>query len=156
MNINATLIAQIIVFLVLVWFTMKFIWPPVSKALDERAKKIAEGLAAAEEGHKQLAEASKLAEGEIHKAREEAASILANADRIRHETIEKAKIEAADDVQAMMAKARQNIELEETRARDELRNRVALLAVLGAERILQREISYKDNERLLDALKEEL
>lgn len=156
MNINATLIAQIIVFLVLVWFTMKFIWPPVIQALDERSKKIAEGLAAAEEGHKQLAEASKLAEGEVHKAREQAASILANADKVRHETIENAKSEAAAEAQVLMDKARVSIELEASRAKDVLRDRVASLAVLGAERILRREIDAKAHADLLSALQQEL
>jgi len=155
-NINATLIAQIIVFLVLVWFTMKFIWPPVIQALDERSKKIAEGLAAAEEGHKQLAQASKLAEGEVHKAREQAAAILANADKVRHETIEKAKSDATAEAQALMDKAKVSIELEASRAKDVLRDRVASLAVLGAERILRREIDAKAHADLLSALQQEL
>ena len=156
MNINATLIAQIVAFLLLVLFTMKFIWPPIMAALDERAKKIADGLAAAEQGHQQLADASKLAEAEVHKARLQAAELLATTDKARHEMIEQAKVDAADEARKLIEKAKANIELEISRAKEALRDHVAALAVNGAERILRREIDAKSHADLLTALQQEL
>lgn len=156
MNINATLIAQIIAFLLLVIFTMKVIWPPVMKALDERAKKIADGLEAAEEGHKQLAEASKNADAEILKARQEAAEILSTTDKTRQDMLEDARKDAADEARKMIEKAKSNIELETTRAKEALRDQVAKLAVSGAERILRREVDAKAHSDLLEALQQEL
>lgn len=156
MNINATLIAQIIAFLVLVFFTMKVIWPPVMKALDERAKKIADGLAAAEEGHKQLNDASKLADAEIQKAKQQAAEILSTTDKTRQEMLEEAKTDATEEARKMIEKAKSNIELETSRAKDALRDQVAQLAVAGAERILRREVDAKSHADLLQALQQEL
>lgn len=156
MNINATLIAQIIAFLLLVLFTMKFIWPPVLKALDERAKKIADGLAAAEQGHLQLADAAKLADVEIQKARQQASEILVGTDRMRREMIESAKTDAAEEVRQMMDKAKTNLELEVAKARDALRDHLASLVITGAEKILRREINPATHADLLAALQQEL
>ena len=156
MNINATLIAQMLAFFVLVMFTMKVIWPPVVKALDERAKKIGDGLAAAEQGHQKLADASKLADAEIHKARLQAADILTSTDRTRQEMIEQAKLEASEEVRMMIEKAKANIELETSRAKDALRDHLSSLVVSGAERILRREIDVKAHSDLLLALQQEL
>ena len=156
MNINATLFAQMTAFLVLVLFTMKFIWPPVLKALNDRTKKISDGLAAAEEGHRQLADAGKLADAEIHKARKQAADILANAEKDRHQRIEQSKLDAAEEAQKMIEKAKSNIELELSRVKDALRDHLAALVVSGAERILRREVDAKAHSDILTALQQEL
>ena len=156
MNINATLIAQLIVFGILVWFTMKFIWPPVIKALDERANKIAEGLAAAERGKSDFEQAEKRVAAMLAEGRQQVAEMVANADKRAAEIMEAAKQQASDEAAKILAQARADVAQEANRAREALRNQVGILAVKGAEQILRREIDANAHSDLLGALKQEL
>jgi F-type H+-transporting ATPase subunit b len=155
-TINATLIAQMIVFLILIWFTMKFIWPPLTKAMDERAKRIAEGLSAAEKARKDLADADARVADEIRKARTEATSIIDKAHQQANQIIEKAKQDAIVEATRQKATAAADIESMAHRAREELRGQVASLAVSGAEKILKREIDANAHKALLDQLVAEM
>lgn len=156
MNLNATLLAQVIVFLILGWFTMKFVWPPIMQALDERARKIADGLAAADKAKTDLANAEKKAVEELRMARESATDLRSGAERQAGQLIEEARAEAAK----IIAQAREAAELEAgtaaQRAKEALREQVAVLAVAGAERILRREINAQVHADLLANLKQEL
>lgn len=152
MNLNATLIGQSITFLVFVWFCMKYIWPPLMRALEERRRKIADGLAAAERGRHEQELAAKRAAEVIHEAKERAAEIIARAERRAAEIVDEAKAEARAEGERILAAARAEIEQEINRAREELRRQVAALAVAGAERILEREVDEKAHARLLDEL----
>lgn len=156
MNINATLIAQLIVFGILVWFTMKFIWPPVIRALDERANKIAEGLAAAERGKSDFEQAEKRVAAILAEGRQQVAEMVANADKRAAEIMEAAKQQASDEAAKILAQARADVAQEANRAREALRNQVGILAVKGAEQILRREIDANAHAELLGALKQEL
>lgn len=156
MNINATLIAQLIVFGILVWFTMKFIWPPVIKALDERANRIAEGLAAAERGKSDFEQAEKRVAAILAEGRQQVAEMVANADKRAAEIMEAAKQQASDEAAKILAQARADVAQEANRAREALRNQVGILAVKGAEQILRREIDANAHSDLLGALKQEL
>jgi F-type H+-transporting ATPase subunit b len=155
-SINATLIAQMIVFLILIWFTMKFIWPPLTKAMDDRAKRIAEGLSAAERARKELADADARVADEIKKARSEAMSIIDKAHQQATQIIEKAKQDAIVEATRQKATAAADIESMTHRAREELRGQVASLAVSGAEKILKREIDANAHKALLDQLVAEM
>jgi F-type H+-transporting ATPase subunit b len=155
-SINATLIAQMIVFLILIWFTMKFIWPPLTKAMDDRAKRIAEGLSAAERARKELAAADVLVAEEIRKARTEAMSIIDKAHQQANQIIDKAKQDAIVEATRQKATAAADIENMTHRAREELRGQVATLAVSGAEKILKREIDANAHRALLDQLVAEM
>ncbi len=156
MNLNATLFAQLGVFFILAWFTMKFVWPPIMKALDERAQKIADGLAAADKAKSELAHAEKKVVDEMRKARESATDVRAGAEKQGAQLIEEARAEAA----RIVAQAREAAEAEATvaaqRAKETLREQVAQLAVAGAERILRREINAQVHADLLANLKSEL
>lgn len=156
MNINATLFAQIVVFAILVWFTMKFIWPPIAKALDERAAKITDGLAAADKAKSELAVANKRVEEELSKSRNESATRLADAERRAQTMIEEAKARANDEAAKIVDAARQEAEQQVVKARESLREEVAALAVKGAEQILQREVDAKAHADMLGRLKAEL
>jgi F-type H+-transporting ATPase subunit b len=155
-NINATLFAQAIVFAILVWFTMKFVWPPIAKALDERALKIAEGLAASEKAKTELSVANKRVEEELSKSRNESATRLADAERRAQALIEEAKARASEEAAKIVAAARQEAEQQVVKAREALREDVATLAVKGAEQILQREVNAAVHSELLGRLKTEL
>jgi F-type H+-transporting ATPase subunit b len=155
-TINATLIAQMLVFLVLIWFTMKFIWPPLMTAMDERTKRIAEGLSAAEKARKDLADADARVAEEIKKARAEATVIIDKAHQQANQIIEKAKQDAIVEAQRQKATAAADIESMAHRAREELRGQVASLAVSGAEKILKREIDANAHKALLDQLVAEM
>jgi len=155
-TINVTLIAQMIVFLILIWFTMKFIWPPLTAAMDERAKRIAEGLSAAEKARKDLADADARVAEEIKKARVEATSIIDKAHQQANQIIEKAKQDAVVEAMRQKATAAADIESMTHRAREELRGQVAALAVTGAEKILKREIDANAHKALLDQLVAEM
>jgi F-type H+-transporting ATPase subunit b len=155
-TINATLIAQMIVFLILIWFTMKFIWPPLTKAMDDRAKRIAEGLSAAEKARKDLADADARVAEEIKKARVEATSIIDKAHQQANQIVEKAKQDAVVEAMRQKATAAADIESMTHRAREELRGQVAALAVTGAEKILKREIDANAHKALLDQLVAEM
>ena len=156
MSINATLIFQMIVFAILVWFTMKFVWPPITAALDERAKKIADGLSAADKAKAELAQANKRVEEQLSAARNDAAQRLADAERLAQSMIEEAKGRANDEGAKIVAAARAEAEQEATKAREALREQVAALAVKGAESILKREVNPAVHAELLNRLKAEL
>lgn len=156
MSINATLIAQMITFGILIWFTMKFIWPPLTRAMDERAQRIAEGLSAAERARKELADADARVAEEIKKARVEAMSIIDKATQQANQIIEKAKQDAITEAGRQKATAAADIENMTHRAREELRGQVASLAVSGAEKILKREIDANAHKALLDQLVAEM
>ncbi|TAN12641.1 MAG: F0F1 ATP synthase subunit B [Burkholderiaceae bacterium] len=156
MNINASLFIQIVVFAILVWFTMKFVWPPIAKALDERAQKVADGLAAADKAKTELAVANERVEQELASTRSENAQRLADAERRAQAVIEEAKARATDEGNKILAAARAEAEQQAVRARDTLRDQVAQLAVKGAEQILRREINPAAHADLLAHLKTEL
>lgn len=156
MNINATLFAQIIVFLVLVWFTMKFVWPPIVKALDERANKIAEGLAAAERGKSDAEAAEKRVAETLAEGRQQVAELVANADKRAAQIVEDARTQASEEAARIVAQARAEVETETNRAREVLREQVGLLAVKGAEKILRREVDAAKHADILSTLKQEL
>ena len=156
MNLNATLAAQTVVFFILAWFTMKFVWPPIMKALDERAVKIADGLAAAERGKQSLDLAAKHSAQTMREGKEKVAELLARAEQRAQQRIEEAKVEAKLEADKILAGAQAEIEQEASRAKEILRERVAELAVAGAEKILRREVNSKVHAEMLSALKEEL
>ena len=156
MNITSTLIIQMIVFLILIWFTMKFIWPPITAALDERARKIADGLSAADKAKADLAKANKRVEEQLAAARDDAAKRLADAERLAQQMIEEAKAKASEEGAKIIAQARAEAEQEAVKAREALRNQVAALAVKGAEQILRREVNAGVHADLLGRLKTEL
>ncbi|HOL38305.1 MAG: F0F1 ATP synthase subunit B [Proteobacteria bacterium] len=156
MSINATLIVQMIVFLILVWFTMKFIWPPIARALDERAAKVAAGLSAADKARAELAAADKRVEQQLASARDDVARRLADAERLAQQMVEEAKGRAADEGAKIVAAARAEAEQESIKAREALRDHVAALAVKGAEQILRKEVNAGVHAELLGRLKAEL
>ena len=156
MTINATLIAQMLVFLILIWFTMKYIWPPLMTAMDERAKRISEGLSAAEKARKDLADADARVADEIRKARVEAAAIIDKAHQQANQIVDKARQDAIVEATRQKATAAADIESMAHRAREELRGQVASLAVSGAEKILKREIDANAHKALLDQLVAEM
>ena len=156
MSINATLIIQMIVLLILVGFTMKFIWPPVVKALDERAAKIADGLSAADKAKADLAVAERRVEQQLSAARDDAAKRLADAERLGQQLVEEAKARATEEGAKIIAAAKAEAEQEAVKAREALREQVAGLAVKGAEAILRREVDAQAHAELLAQLKAEL
>ena len=156
MNINATLFLQAVVFAILVWFTMKFVWPPITKALDERAQKIADGLAAADTAKSELANANKRVEAELVTSRNETAARLADADRRAQGIVQEAKGRATEEANKIIAAAQAEAGQQMVRAREELREQVALLAVKGAEQILRKEVNAGVHADLLGRLKTEL
>jgi F-type H+-transporting ATPase subunit b len=156
MSINATLIVQMIVFAILVWFTMKFVWPPITAALDERAKKIADGLSAADKAKAELANANKRVEEQLSAARTDATQRLADAERLAQTMVEDAKSRASEEGARIIAAARAEAEQEASKARETLREQVASLAVKGAEAILKREVNPAVHAELLARLKTEL
>jgi len=155
-SITATLLVQIIVLLILVWFTMKFIWPPIAAALDQRAAKIAEGLSAADKAKADLAAANQRVEQQLALARDDAAKRLADAERLAQKIVEDAKGKASEEGAKIIAAAKAEAEQEATKARDVLRDQVAGLAVKGAEQILRKEVDAGVHAELLSRLKAEL
>jgi F-type H+-transporting ATPase subunit b len=156
MSFNLTLIAQAVAFALFIWFTVKFVWPPVLRAIEARQKTIADGLAAAEQGKRSLEVSARQADDEVKKARERAAEVLAQAERRAAQMVEEAKNAAKEEGSREKAAAKAEIEQEVTRAREQLRDQVASLAVAGAERILRREVDAKAHAELLDAIKKQL
>ncbi len=156
MNLNATLFAQIVVFFILAWFTMKFVWPPIMKALDERATKIAEGLAAAERGRQSLDLAAKHSAETVREGKDKVAEIVAQAEKRGQQIIEDAKAQARIEADKVITGAKAEIEQEAARVKESLRERVAELAVAGAEKILRREIDAKVHADMLAAIKQDL
>jgi F-type H+-transporting ATPase subunit b len=155
-SITGTLIIQVIVFLLLVGFTMKFVWPPIATALDERARKIAEGLAAADKAKSELAAADRRVEEELTKSRTETAALLADAERRGQSIVEEAKARAVEEANKIIAAARAEAEQQTVKAREALREQVAALAVKGAEQILRKEVNAGVHADLLNRLQTEL
>lgn len=156
MSITGTLIIQMIVFLILVGFTMKYVWPPLAAALDERAKKIADGLAAADKAKADLSAANTRVEAELAKSRSETAARLADAERRAQGIIEEAKARATEEANKIVAAAKAEADNATVKAREVLREQVASLAVKGAEQILRKEVDAGIHADLLNRLKTEL
>ena len=156
MNINITLFAQAAVFAAFIWFTVRFVWPPLLRAIEARQKQIADGLAAADQGKKSLEVSSQQAEKAILEARGRAADILAQAEKRGAQMIEEAKVAAKAEGDREKAAAKADIQQEAQRAREQLREQVAALAVAGAEKILSREVDAKAHADLLDGIKKQL
>lgn len=156
MNLNATLVAQMVVFFILWWVVAKFIWPPLVKALDERAKKIADGLAAADKGKAELELANKRVEQALTEARNEGAQRIADAEKRAQMSADEIKQNAQAEAARIIAQAKAEAEQQAVRARESLRDQVAVLAVKGAEQILKREVNAQVHADLLNQLKAEL
>jgi F-type H+-transporting ATPase subunit b len=156
MSFNLTLIAQAVAFALFIWFTVRFIWPPVLRAIEGRQKTIADGLAAAEQGKRSLELSTRQADDEVRKARERAAEVLSQAERRAAQLIEEAKNAAKEEGNREKAAAKAEIAQEVTRAREQLRDHVASLAVAGAEKILRREVNAKAHSDLLESIKQQL
>jgi F-type H+-transporting ATPase subunit b len=151
-NINFTLIIQMVVFALLIWFTMKFVWPLILGAMEERSKKIAAGLAAAEKGQQELEKARSNSDAIIKEARERAQTIIDQAQHRANELVEHAKSLATQEGQRLVAAAQTQIDLEANRARESLRKEVAHLAVSTASKLLEREIDARAHADLISKL----
>lgn len=156
MNINLTLIIQMIVFALLVWFTMSFIWPPMMRKVEERQRKIAHGLAAADRGEEELARARESAEGILREARERASHIIDQAQRRANDIVEQARVAANEEGQRLITAAQQQINLEASRARESLRREIGEIAVAAASKLLEREIDPRAHQELISKLAAEL
>jgi len=155
-NINLTLVVQMLVFIVLIWFTMKFVWPMILGPMEERSRKIAAGLTAAAKSEKDLGEAETRAKEIIREARDKATQIIDQAGKRSNEMIDEAKGTASAEAQRLVAQAHEDAALESTRAREGLRREVGKLAVDGAARLLGREIDPKTHAEILDSLAAEI
>lgn len=156
MNINLSLLAQALTFALFIWFTVRFIWPPLLRAIEQRQKQIAEGLAAAERGKQDLEQASKRTTELLNEARQQVQDILGQADKRAAEMIEEAKGTAKIEGDRLVAGAKAEIEQEISRAKEMLRAQVAALAVAGAEQILKREVDAKAHADLLRSVESQL
>jgi len=156
MNINLTMFAQAATFAIFIWFTAKFVWPHLSRAIDARQKHIAEGLAAAERGKLDLEQAAVKTADMLREARQQAQEILAQAERRAVQMIEEAKNAASEEGARLVTGAKAEIDQEVSRARETLRTQVALLAVAGAEQILRREVDAKVHADLLATIQSQL
>lgn len=156
MNINLSLFTQAAAFALFIWFTVKFVWPPLLRAIENRQKQIADGLAAGEQGRKSLEISSREAEQVVQKARERAGEIVSQAEKRGSQLIEEARANARVEGDREVAAAKAEIEQEVTRARQQLRDQVAQLAVAGAEKILRREVDPKAHAQLLESIKAQL
>lgn len=157
MNFNlGTLLGQAITFILFVWFCMKFVWPPIMKAIEKRQQEIAEGLSSAEEAKKDLAKAQANTEEVMQQARKEASALLEQANKKRALIIEEAQQEALQEKDKILAQARAEIDAERKQAQEQLRKQVSSLAILGAEKIIERSIDEAANSELIDKLVSEL
>ena len=156
MSINATLIGQMITFTLLVWFTMKYIWPPLIDALEERKKKIADGLAAAEKGQDQMERAEKLALGYLKEAKEASAEIVSRAQKRANEVVEESKDTAKKEGERLIEAAKAQIEQEIQQAKEGLREEVSVLALRAAEQILKKEINKAEHKVLIAKVSSQL
>ena len=156
MNINFSLIAQAVAFALFIWFTVRFVWPPLLGAIEARQKQIADGLAAGEQGRKSLEISTRQAEEAIAEARSRAAEIVSQAEKRAAQLVEEAKGAAKDEGTREKAAAKAEIGQEVQRARELLREQVAALAVAGAEKILRREVDAKAHAELLEGIKKQL
>jgi len=155
-NIGLTMLSQAVAFAIFIWFTIKFIWPPLMKAIEQRQRQIAEGLAAGERGKQDLALAAKRAAEELQRARAQAGEIISQAEKRGAAVVEEAKSAAKIEAARIVTGAKAEIEQEVFRAKEVLRTQVAMLAVTGAEKILKREIDVKVHAQLLSVLEAEL
>jgi len=156
MNINLTLVMQAVAFAAFIWFTARFVWPPLMRAIETRQRQIADGLAAGEQGRKELASAETRIGSLIAEAKTRAAEIVATGEKFRAETVELAKSEAKVEADRILAAAKAEVAQEVARAKEQLRHQVAGLAVIGAEKILQREIDAKAHADLLASIEREI
>ena len=156
MSFTLTLIAQAVAFALFIWFTIKFVWPPLLRAIEARQKTIADGLAAAEQGKRSLELSTKQADEAIKEARGRAAEIIGQAEKRASQMVDEARNAAKEEGNREKAAAKAEIAQEVTRAREQLRDRVASLAVAGAEKILRREVDSKAHGDLLDSIKRQL
>ena len=156
MNINLTLLMQAAAFAAFIWFTARFVWPPLMRAIESRQKQIADGLAAGEQGRKELANAEKRDAEMLAEAKAKQAEIVAIGEKFKAETIEQSKVDARAEADRIVAAARAEIEQEVARAKEQLRNSVADLAVAGAEKILCKDVDHKVHADLLAQLKRQL
>lgn len=152
MNITATLIGQILTFAVFVWFTMRFVWTPLTRIMEDRNKRIADGLAAAERGQHEQELAEQRAKETLHEAKEKASEIINQAQKRANEMVEEAKDDARKEGERLIEAAKAEIEQETNRAREQLRQQVATLAVDGASKILEREVDQQAHSKMLDEL----
>tara|TARA_R110002050_G_scaffold218707_1_gene354625 strand:+ start:77 stop:547 length:471 start_codon:yes stop_codon:yes gene_type:complete len=156
MNLNATIIGQSIAFFVFVWFCMKYVWPPITSILEERQKKIAEGLEAADRAQRDLNLAQNKAAEELRDAKQQGAELIDLANKRANQIVEEAKDKAREEGQRLIAGAQAEIEMELQRAKEDLRSQVAAIAVAGAEKILENTIDQAANEELMKKLASEL
>ena len=156
MNINLTLIAQALAFAIFIWLTIKFIWPVLTRKIEERQKTIADGLAAGEQGRRDLEAAGKRAHEELARARERVGEIIGSAEKRDAQMLEEAKAAARAEAERIFAAAKADIDQQVARAKEMLREQVASLAVAGAEKILRREINPETHAELLGRLKKEI
>ena len=156
MSINATLIGQSIAFIMFIWFTMKFVWPLLLKAMQDREARIADGLAAAEQGQKDFAEAQEKSVTEIDKGKEKAATIISHAQQRGDEIVEEAREIAKKEGERIKEGALSEIEQEKEKTRQELKNQVAALAITGAEQILMREVDQAAHNEVLAKISQKL
>ena len=156
MKINATLLGQALWFGLFIWLTMKYVWPPLQKAMQERQKQIADGLAAGEKGRQELAQAAEKVTLELQKAREQASEIVSQAEKRSGELVEEAKNQAKAEGDRIVAAAKAEIDQELNRAKEQLRSQLASLAVVGAEQILKKEIDASAHADMLKRLETEL
>ena len=156
MNLNLSLIAQAITFTAFIWFTVKFVWPPMLRAIEARQKTIADGLAAADQGRRSLEQSTRQAEEAVQQARARAAEIIAQAEKRAAQLVDEARGAAKEEGNREKAAAKAEIAQEVSRAREQLRDQVASLAVAGAEKILRREIDAKAHADILAAIKQDL
>jgi F-type H+-transporting ATPase subunit b len=156
MNLNLSMVAQAVSFALFIWFTVKFVWPPMLRAIETRQKSIADGLAAAEQGRRSLETSTRQAEDAVREARSRAAEILSQAEKRAAQMVDEARNAAKAEGGREKAAAQAEIEQALTRAREQLRDRVAALAVAGAEKILRREVDAKAHGELLEAIKRQL
>ncbi|MBL0142164.1 MAG: F0F1 ATP synthase subunit B [Betaproteobacteria bacterium] len=156
MNINATLFVQALSFACLIWFSVKFIWPPLNRAIDERNKRIADGLAAAEKGKAALVDAERKGNAAVQEARARASGVLGESEKRAGQIVEEAKVAAKVEADRIITGAREQIASEVAKAKAELREQVAALAIAGAEKILQREVDARAHTEMLSKLKAQL
>ena len=156
MNLNFTLVAQAITFALFIWFSVKFVWPPLLRAIEARQKTIADGLAEAERGRSSLADAQKQTETLLKEARARAQEIVAAAEKAASQRVEDSKLQAKTEGERIVAAAHASIQQEVQSAKQQLREQVAQLAVSGAEKILRREVDARAHADMLDQLKAQL
>ena len=156
MNINLTLLMQAVGFGLFIWFTAKFVWPPLMSKVEERQRQIAEGLAAGEQGRQNLASAEKRVADMLAEAKSRSSEIIAQGEKLKTETVDAAKSEAKAEAARILAAAKDEIEQEVVRAKEALRDQVADLAVAGASKILKREVDAKAHADLLASIRKQL